>query len=281
MKRYLTLAMILVLFLLPQVAWAEEWDLEKKPWEKFGANLGVFISSLDSGFRIGSGIGLDVDVEELLGLETTNSAFRADILWRFSKNRRHRLDLSWFAFRRNGDRTIGQDITFEDPDTGEEITIEAGTKVHGFFNFDIFQAAYSYSFFQDDRIDLAVLVGLHVIPIDLGISAAGLLNGEANATFTAPLPTLGLRMDIALTPKWFIRSKTELFYMDYQNFNGRLLKVTGALEYTPWKHLGCGLGFDSLMVNMDAKDESWPGIDLMGSVKFNCTGLQLYLRYFF
>lgn len=59
---------------------AGEWEPNETPWEQFGVDIGVFLSAVDSHFRIGSGIGLDVDVEDLLGLETTNSVFRADAM---------------------------------------------------------------------------------------------------------------------------------------------------------------------------------------------------------
>jgi len=283
MRRLLTaiFAIAVVFFLFPQDIMAEDWDLDEKPWEKFGANLGLFVSNIESSFRIGSGIGLDINVEELLGLESTNSAFRADILWRFSKNRRHRLDFGWFSFRRSGDRAFLQDITIEHPITGEEITIDAGTQVKGFFNFDIYQLNYSYSFLQDERIDLAALFGLYIMPIDVGISAAGFVDKEGTAKFTAPLPALGLRMDFALTPRWFLRSKTQLFYMEFENFKGSLLAFSAALEYNPWKHFGIGLGIDSFVVNVDAKGEDWPLIDFVGNISFGYTGFQLYLRYFF
>ena len=279
-RQLLTLATAMMLLILPQVGIAEEWDLEKKPWEKFGANFGVFVSATDSNFRIGSGVGLDIDVEGLLGLDSTNSVFRTDALWRFSKNRRHRLDFTWFAFRRDGTKQIGRDFTIED-NNGNLITIDAGTNVNSFFDLDIYEVAYSYSFFQDDRIDLAAGLGLYILPMDFGISAAGLINEEGSARFTAPLPVLGLRMDIALTPKWFIRTGSQIFYLEYENFTGSVLEFRAALEYNPWKHVGIGLGLDALGVRVEADGEDYPEIDFKGNVEFNYTGLQLYLRIFY
>jgi hypothetical protein len=279
-RRLLVLVAAAIILVFPNLGIADEWNLEEKPWEKFGANVGVFISNVDSNFRIGSGVGLDIDVEDLLGLDTTNTVFRADALWRFSENRRHRLDLSWFAFRRDGSRRILDDITIED-DNGDKIIIEAGTNVNAFFDLDIFQLNYSYSFIQDDRIDLAVGGGLYVMPMDFGISVSGLVDEEGSEKFTAPLPVLGLRMDVALTPQWFIRSGAQVFYLEFENFTGSILKFQTAVEYNPWKHVGLGLGFDSLGVRVDADGEDWPGIDLNGKVEFNYVGLQLYLRVFY
>ena len=276
----LTVTTTIGLILVSQIAIAEEWNLEEKPWEKFGVDLGVFLAGLDSNIRLGSGIGVDIDVEKALDLDSTNTVFRAGALWRFTNNRRHRLDLTWFSFRRNGNRRIVENITIEDDD-GNTITIETGTTIETFFNLDIYQLAYSYSFFQDERIDLAAGIGVYVMPIDFGIKVSGLLDEEGSEKFTAPLPVFGLRMDVALTPKWFIRTGAQVFYLEYDNFTGSILEFRTALEYTPWKHVGIGLGFDTFGLRLEADGEDWPGIDLKGNVDFNYAGLQLYLRLFY
>ena len=104
----------------------------------------------------------------------------------------------------------------------------------------------------------------------------------ATALRRAPLPVVGLRMDIALTPKWFIRTGGQVFYIEFDNFTGSLLKFRAAVEYNPWKHVGLGLGFDSLSARLEVKDDTdWPGVDFKGKVDFNYTGLQAYVRLFF
>ena len=274
------LAAMLVMFFFPPASWGSETDTNKEPWEKFGIQAGYFLSAVDSGFRLGTGIGVDIDVEDLLGLDSSNSVFRVGALWRFTDNRRHRLDFSWFSLNRDGSRQILQDIVIEDKD-GNEIPIDAGSTVDAFFDLDIYQFAYSYSFLQDERLDLAVQIGAYIMPIDVGLSVSGVIDEQGSARFTAPLPVLGLRMDIALTPRWFIRTGAQAFYLEYDNFRGSILKVNAALEYNPWDHVGIGLGFDTLKINVEAEGEDWPGIDLNGKVNFGYAGLQLYLRFFY
>ena len=48
---------------------------------------------------------------------------------------------------------------------------------------------------------LAVAGGFYIMPISFQISAQGIFEGEEKADITAPLPTLGLRLDFAVTPK--------------------------------------------------------------------------------
>ena len=273
-------AAAVVLLAFSQANAAQENSAGESPWETFGVNLGVFVSATDSSFRIGSGIGLSIDAEEALGLDTTSTVFRADALWRFTDNKRHRLDFTWFSLSRDATRQIGQDITFEDKD-GNPITIDAGTTVESSFDFDIYELAYNYSFFQDDRIDLAAGIGFFIMPLDFGLRSSGVVDEDGSASFTAPLPVLGLRMDVALTPKWFLRTGSQVFYLEYDNFTGSLLEFKAAIEYNPWEHVGMGLGFDTLRVALEADGEDYPSIDFKGNVEFSYTGLQLYLRYFF
>ena len=279
-RKCLCVFFVVSLLFLIQPAFAENPASQDTPWEKFSLDLGYFIANTDTSIRLGSGLGVSVDVEDLLGLDTTNSAFRVDASWRFTDNRRHRLDFQWFSFRRDGSRTIGEEIHYKDKD-GIEQTIDADTNVESFFDFDIYEVAYSYSFFQDDRIDLAGSLGLYVMPIEFGLTATGLLNVGGSESFTAPLPTLGVRADFAITPKWFFRSGIKIFYLEIGEFSGSILEANAAIEYLPWKHLGFGLGLDSLNVQVEADGEDYPGIDFKGEVDFQCTGLLLYAKLYF
>lgn len=251
-----------------------------QPWEKFGVNIGVFAADTNSSARIGSGLGVDLDLEKLLGMESKTTAFRVDADWRFSDNRRHRLDVSWFALHRTAKRDVGQDFEITKPD-GSQQTVNAGTSVESHFDLDIIQTAYSYSFFQDDRADLAVVGGLYVMPINLGFSAADTIHTEGTLKFTAPLPVLGFRMDFAVTPKWFLRTGSEIFYVQYQGFTGKLIDTRAAVEYLPFKHVGFGVGYDALRASFDGAGKDYPYIDLNGSLAFQYTGLQVYGKYFF
>lgn len=275
---YLFMAAGFLLIIKP--SFAENTVSHDKPWEKFSFDIGYFISDVNTDLRIGSGLGLTVDVERALGLDTTNSVFRLDALWRFTNNRRHRLDFTWFSFHRDGLRTIGQDIEFED-DKGNIITIPAGTQVNSKFDLDIYKAAYSYSFFQDNRMDLAANIGFYIMPINFGLHSTGLINVDETERFTAPLPTIGLRADFAITPKWFIRSGFEVLYLKIKEFTGAIYDAHAAIEYLPWKNLGFGLGYNVFDLQIEANGEDYPQIDLVGELEFRYSGLLLYAKLFF
>lgn len=257
-------------------AFAEEKKAKELPWEKVSLNLGTFLAASSSNVRLGTpGLGVSIDVEEALGLDPTNTVFRADGIWRFTDNRRHRAELSWFAFRRTGTKTLGQEIIING------VTYPVGTTVNTGFDLDIFKAAYSYSFFHDDRMDIGASLGLFIMPVSFEITASGLLNHHASASFTAPLPVVGIRADFALTPKWFLKSNVDVFYLEYESFKGSIFDTKLALEYNAFKHVGFGLGVENFNLNVEAEGNDYPKIDLLGRFQFRYIGAMLYAKIYF
>jgi hypothetical protein len=247
------------------------------PWEKYSFTLGYFVSDIDTSIRMGGGTGLDIDLEDTLNLESSMSVVRLEGFRRFN---RHRIDLSWFAMKRNATRTVGEDFTIENND-GEEVTISAGSVVDSYLNLDLYKLTYSYSFIQDERIDLAGIFGLYVAPIGVGISAQGLIDKKGAQSFTAPLPLIGLRMDFAVTPRWFIRYQGQCFYLAYKEFSGSIYSSSAAVEYKALENIGFGLGYDIFSMKMESDGQDYPAVDLRGNVRFQYAGLMLYAKLFF
>ena len=262
----IVIVLISVMFTLP--AFAEKGEEKKEPypypWSKFYMDAGVYFASLDSGVTLGGskGLGLKLDVEDLLGLETTDVSFRVAAGYRIGKKRRHKLELSWFSFHRDGENTIVEVIPIP-PELGGEPGDEIGPgTIESIFNFDILKFKYEYSFILDDRADLNVGIGLFVMPIEFGIGfrAPGVDDIDTQESITAPLPVVGLGFDFAITPKWIIRQQLEFFYLEYDNFSGGLTSLSVSLEYFPWKHVGFGLGLDGMDVHLRVDGETdYPG----------------------
>jgi hypothetical protein len=245
------------------------------PWEKASVSLGAIVSSMDSSARVGtSGTGLEVDVEEVLGLETTNSSIRIDALYRFGQSNRHRVDFTWFDLARDATRTLETEI-----EIGGTV-FPVGTTVQSEFDLAFYNLRYSYSFLQDDRIDLAGSVGVHVTEVGLSVSSAS--EGTRGEQVTAPLPLLGLRMDVLLTSKWYIRSSWEGLYLAFDGAKGLISDTTLAVEYRPWKRFSMGAGVNAIQVSLEGEEGTdMPGLDFAAKFDFNYTGLLLYGKVLF
>ena len=291
MKKTVLLVVVLICVMFTLPAFAEKGEEKKEPypypWEKFYMDVGVYFASLDSGLTLGGskGLGLKLDVEDLLGLETSDVSYRLAAGYRIGKKRRHKLDLSWFRFHRDGENTIVEAIPIP-PEIGGEPgdTIGPGT-IESVFNFDIYKLKYEYSFILDERADLNVGIGLFIMPIEFGVTyeAGGITSGSVEESITAPLPVVGLGFDFAITPKWIIRQQLEFFYLEYDNFEGGIQSLSVALEYFPWKHVGFGLGADGMNVHLKVSEETdYPGLgDFVGTLDFAYIGAQLYMKFVF
>ena len=267
---------VLAVFWLVCPAGAEDKDFLVKPWEKGYITLGGFISGTDSSVRLGlPGVGLKIDVEEVLGLQTTTTVFRTDAMWRFSENLKHRADFTWFSLARDGETTLGQDL----PIGGG--TIPAGTDVQTSFDLDIFKLGYSYSYFQDNRMDLAAGIGLFVAPISFDLVATGAVNQITSESVTAPLPVFSLRADFAITPKLFLKNNIDFFYMEIGDFRGSIYDWKINLEYNWFEHFGIGAGVETFDLKLEAQGNDYPGIDFVGQFGFRYSGLMLYGKLYY
>ena len=269
-------AIALLVVLLPVSSHAADNTTYKLPWEKFSIQGGAFFAGLNDKVTVGTqGAGVAIDLENALGLDTQNQIFRAGAMYRIGETRRHRVDLDYLYFNRTATKAIGQDILVDN------VTVAAGTNVETTFNYQIIRAAYSYSFFQDDRMDLAASFGFFVMPIKFEMSASGLGSNQGDFNFTAPLPAFGLRGDFAITPRWMLRTNIDFFYLKYQSFTGGLVDTRVAVEYNPWEHFGFGVGFDNFRLQLKAENNDYPSVNFQGDIKSQFMGVQLYARYFF
>ncbi len=270
--------LLLFLFVaaIPRPVFSADPEDPNWPWKRFTFGFGGFAASMSSDVRLGVkelGAGIDVNLEEALDLDTTSLVFRVGAAYRFGKSRRHQAEFSWFQLNRDASKTLGQDVVIDN------VVYPIGTKVDSFLDLQIWKAAYNYSFFLDDRINLAAGLGVFVMPIKYGVAASGI--GETGESITAPLPAIGIRADFALTRKWFLRQTIDLFYLKVGDFKGAMVDSTTAVEYKPWKNLGFGLATNTFRVDIEAKGDDYPNIDFVGNIKFDYVGLLLYGKLYY
>ncbi len=256
-------------------AFAGGSDTADMPWEHFSFSLGGFSTVLDSSLVLGSStLGIDINPEEAFGLDTSIFAIRADGVWRFTQNRRHRADFSYIDLRRSAEKVIEKDIPI-----GDEI-ISVGTLVQSRFDLQIIKLGYSYSFFQDDRFDLGASIGLFIMPITIALSGDNIKGEETE--ITAPLPVFGMRFDFAITPKLFLKQDYNLFFLAINDFKGAVVNTKIAVEYNAWEHVGLGVGVETFRLRLEDKGGSdYPVVDFVGKLEFRYTGLLLYGKVYF
>jgi hypothetical protein len=245
-------------------------------WERFSISFGGFLTGLNNDIQLGSqtvGLGVIVNVEDALGLETTSTVLRSEVNYNFGKRRRHTAGLEYFGLFRNALKVLESDI-----EIGDQI-FPIGTEVNSKYNLQIYKARYSYAYFQDKRVKLDASFGLFVMPITFSANA---LNFKGTATdFVAPLPVLGIGSTFAITPKLFVEQNVDFLYLKISNFKGLITDVNLRVEYNAWKHFGFGTGLNTFRLNIDAYEKDYDFFEFKGSLKTSYVGLLFYAKYYF
>lgn len=278
LKSILIISFTFFLYLNPGTGYAQETDAEYPKgynWDRFSVSLGGFIAGYNSGITFASkqlGLGVQIDVEDALGLKSSQLAFRGGAVYKFGKTLKHSVALGYFGITRSSKKTLEEELEF-----GDEV-FPIGTEITSSFDLTILRTKYDYSFFQDDRVSLGASFGLFIMPVNLKVKAAS--NQENITQFTAPLPLLGLRSDFKITEKLFLYQSVELLYLSVSDFTGSILDLKVGLEHKTFKHFAFGIGVNSNRINMSIRD-SESSIDLFGDIRMDYTGLLFYGKYYF
>ena len=252
----------LVVLLAPMLGHAQS-DLD----DRFSISLGGFITDWGTNTQLNSdtlGSGTNIDFEDDLGLDPSDTTFRVDGYFRF--NDRHRMDLSVFALSRDASKAIQKDIQFGDATFVIDTVIDAKS------DLSIYKLDYTYSFLRRDRGSLGVSAGLYVADVEIRLSAQGLGLAE-NRGITAPLPVFGLRGDYLLNDRFTLRGIAEFFALEINDIDGSIIDLLVSVDYQMSKHTALGLGYNYVAIDADASSS-----DFSGSLDWSYDGALLFLK---
>jgi hypothetical protein len=256
-------------------ATAEEERLNPEFTDRFSVNVGGFFPSIDSKIRLDSttfGTGTVLDFEDNLGLEETSPTFFAGARWRIT--RRQRLEFEYVQLDRSATRTASADFMI-----GDTIA-NVGAQLDTDFDVKLGRFTYGFSFINDGRKELALLIGAHFAGADASIQISGNLTapGVGSVTGSAPrqetgdlvfpLPHVGGTFGWAFTPKLSANATAIGFALDLGDYEGSLVEVSADLQYQLLRHLGLGAGLKYF--TFDLEDTSDP--DLRGKFEFSYFG---------
>lgn len=247
-------------------------------WDKFNISLGGFASRSNSNLQLNdqtTGLGVSVDLENTLNVDSSIDTVRLDTLYRWGDTDRHQVEFHYFANNREGVRTLDQDVTIG------EITYNAGDTLTTNFDMEFFNFDYAYAIVQSDDVRLALSAGLHVTGVELTIDSNLGAGFQEEESFTAPLPVIGFRLDVALAKNWKLRTRTDVFYLEFDNFTGGLADTYFGVEWNPFTHVGFGLGYNNVTYRVKGDGSDPNGMDFSGKIDVTIAGLLLYARYFF
>ncbi len=234
-------------------ALAAEADTDALPWKTWEFTLGGYLTTHDASLRVDSdtlGRGTEIDMEDDLGFDKTLETVRFDATWRFLP--RHRASFSVYQFSRDASRTLNRTIQY-----GDRVFV-IDTTVASEFDMTVYKASYAYSVIQNAEFDLGLSAGLHLMDMKSSIAVTG-LGVSDSAELLAPLPVFGLRGTWAITPKLFLKGNLDVFAISIDDTSGRFTDALLALEYNASEHIGVGIGYNRVYMNIEADGEKFDG----------------------
>jgi hypothetical protein len=190
------------------------------------------------------GVGTSLDFTNTLGGDTSTDAFRIDTLYRF--NDRHAVGFSWYRVGLSGEKVLNQQIQ-----VGDQVVATGATTQTG-LSFNIYRLLYDYSFYRNDKVELAISPGLYVMKTTFNFAGQGIINGTpGNTTIvheeaTLPLPSIGLVANYNITPKLQFQNRYDFFYLTLNDYTGSMFEFYAGLEYRLLRHFAMGAAYDRL-----------------------------------
>jgi len=154
----------------------------------------------------------------------------------------------------SGSKSLNQDILIRDQ------TISAGAGTQTSLSFNTYRLLYNYSFYRNDKVELAVSPGLYMMKTNFNFAAQGQIRNSsgviiANSTIvneqlTLPLPSIGLVANYNITPKLQFQSRYDIFYLTIGDYTGAMFEFYAGLEYRLHQHFAMGAAFDRLQAGL-------------------------------
>jgi hypothetical protein len=215
---------------------------------RWGLSMGGFVVDLDTSAAVGvHGIlGGILNLEEILGLDATQSLARMDGFYRFKP--RHAIDVTWLSIARSSTTELGNRIDFD------EVSFEGF--VESRIDMDLFKVTYKWSFLNNGKVNTGLIVGLSTYRLGADLRGEGRvldIDGnpidmtdfhETGIQVIAPVPTLGVFSDFAPKPWFVLRLSGELLDLSIGDIEGRFLDIRATMDFYFTRNVGIGIGLN-------------------------------------
>ncbi|MCG6870014.1 MAG: hypothetical protein LJE91_15165 [Gammaproteobacteria bacterium] len=249
----LTLGMLMTVNSSPATAEPQGWTNEAF-LSRFTLIGGGFIPQVSTTISLDASdgsAGTEIDVEDLLGLES--SAAVPFFLFNWRINPKNRIVAEYFALNRSGEQEIGGEINWGD------LSFPVGASVDSSVDLKLGRLGYGYSFINDGRKEIGITAGLHVASLSSRLrgsvevgNAGGSVESDT-AQITLPLPDIGLTGGYAFTEKFSMSLRLLAFYLAVDDFKGYLLAGDLLAVYELFEHVGIGAGYSAFNVDYQNK----------------------------
>jgi hypothetical protein len=277
-SRFLPLLTAATLSLVPTMAGASPGFGE----DVFTIRAGGYFSDFDTNVRLSGPNGGDkVNLEDTLGLDSSQTVFRGGVSWRFAP--RHRFELEYLDFRRDATGTADRSFVIDTEDGTYQF--DAGATLETAFDWQLVPVTYTYSFYKSKNLELAASAGIHWFRSKIGYEGSATVtppggdpgpvaSAAESESASGPLPVFGLKAGYALSKHWFVGAKAGWFGLDYDDYSGELWDLGVTTEYWFSENFGAGVGYGYYSIDISVADG-----DYNTAADYTYDGLNVYVAF--
>jgi hypothetical protein len=241
--------------------------------DRFALRVLYFPTSIDTHLRLdqrNGTPGTDLVAEDDLGMGSSTSEARAELIFRLRA--RNRLRVDYLKLARQGDQIIDRTINF-----GDE-TFNPNDRAQTMLEWRNLTFTYTRSLLYRERFEVGLGLGVSV----LEARARGEVtarNVRAHQEAVGAFPTLALDGTWRISKRWSFNARAQRFSAHVDEFDGSLADYHGDLQYRWRGNLALGLGYTSLHAQLDVGNaNSGSTTDLTGHFDQSIMGPELFLR---
>jgi hypothetical protein len=208
---------------------------------------------LNTDVAAGSSLGALIDLEDILGFDDQISTFGFEGLWRFSKNRRHALHLTYGNFDRDAYKAVEDAVPIFD--------VEFFGEIASSFVNQVLLVEYQYTLVNHRKTEAGFTVGLAAYNYELILDGQIMIGDDPDdAEFRredvgviAPVPGVGFYINQALLADLILELRTSFIDLEIGEHSGRIFRTWGNLTWFFARHWGVGIGLAGSDVVYDQK----------------------------
>lgn len=239
---------------------------DESAWDRFSLTVSGYKPSIDTEVRLDASnqtAGTDLDLEDDLKLDDSDALTQYYASLRLTRS--VSAEGSYFTLGRSAQTQLTGSIQFGD--TIFPVNVDVTTA----FEADVATLGLRWAFFHSERAEFAMSAGAYWMSLKAGIQSTGAALNEI-AEADSPLPMAGLSVAWNLTPGIQLTANGDYLPIDYDDFDGSIANYRVGLRYRILEHVGIGIGYDVLDVDVDSKSSSFAGF-----VKYRQQGPKAFL----
>jgi hypothetical protein len=204
--------------------------------------------------------------EDVLGLQKNRNQGWIDLMFRMTA--RHRIQAQFYQLKRSGDAVLSQTLDF-----GNHTFQPTDGRILSSMELRQLNLTYTYSVLRQERFELGVGLGIHLLQLDGTLDAPATFKRE-HLNAAGPYPALGGDVTWRFTRRFSASAAAHYITFSSGGKSASSLDWNAEVQFRAQRNLAVGLGYAGTSYRVDSSDPKF----FLGYVKLHYQGPELFLR---